>query len=82
MENLPMAKGPLYCRRYTGADYEAGVKDRTVIIEFDTVAQAVACDQSAAYCKALEVLDNAADRDIRIIGGVDEQVIRALTAAD
>jgi uncharacterized protein (DUF1330 family) len=41
---------------------------RTVLIEFDSVAAAMAAHDSPAYAEALRVLgDNAVDRDIRIV---------------
>lgn len=50
--------------------YERGMKQRTVLIEFDSVAQAVATHDSAAYQEALAALADGADREIRIIEGV------------
>jgi uncharacterized protein (DUF1330 family) len=50
--------------------YEDGVAMRTVVIEFDSVAQAIAAYQSPAYQEALRVLGDAAERDVRIIEGV------------
>ena len=50
--------------------YEQGVNLRTVLIEFDSVEQAQAAYNSAAYAEALKALGNAAERDIRIIEGV------------
>jgi uncharacterized protein (DUF1330 family) len=49
--------------------YEAGVNERTVIIEFDSVEQAVAAYESPAYREALAVLGDAAERDFRILQG-------------
>ena len=51
--------------------YEGGLEQRTVLIEFDSVAQAVAAHDSAEYQEALRVLGNAADRDLRIIEGAE-----------
>jgi uncharacterized protein (DUF1330 family) len=50
--------------------YEAGQAERTVIIEFESVAQAVAMHDSPAYQAALAALGDGAIRDIRIVGGV------------
>ena len=50
--------------------YEAGQLDRTVIIEFESVAQAIAAYESAAYGQALEALGDGAVRDIRIVAGL------------
>ncbi len=50
--------------------YENGVKQRTVVIEFDSVAQAIATHDSAAYRAALDALGDGVDREIRIVEGV------------
>jgi uncharacterized protein (DUF1330 family) len=50
--------------------YEAGLQQRTVIIEFDSVEQAQSAYGSAPYRKALAALDGGAERDIRIVEGV------------
>lgn len=50
--------------------YEDGKLDRTVIIEFDSVEQAMAVHDSAAYQRALAALDGGAVRDLRIVQGV------------
>jgi uncharacterized protein (DUF1330 family) len=50
--------------------YEAGVNQRVVIIEFDSVAQAIAAHDSPGYQTALKELGNGVDREIRIIEGV------------
>ncbi len=50
--------------------YESGLKKRTVLIEFDSVDQAVATHDSPAYQAALAALGDGADREIRIIEGV------------
>lgn len=52
------------------AVYEHGLKQRTVIIEFDSVAQAIATHDSPAYQEAVRVLGDGAVREIRIIEGV------------
>jgi uncharacterized protein (DUF1330 family) len=50
--------------------YEAGLDQRTVIIEFDSVQQAIATHDSEAYQNALRALDGGAERDLRIVEGV------------
>ena len=50
--------------------YEHGLKQRTVLIEFDSVEQSVAAHDSPAYQAALAVLADGAEREIRIIEGV------------
>ena len=49
--------------------YEAGLDQRVVVIEFDSVQQAVSTHDSAAYQEALRALGNGAERDIRIVEG-------------
>ena len=49
--------------------YEAGLPERTVVIEFDSVAQAVATYEGADYQAALRVLEGAVERDIRFMEG-------------
>lgn len=49
--------------------YELGLKQRTVLIEFESVAQAVAAHDSADYQAALAALGDGAEREIRIIEG-------------
>jgi uncharacterized protein (DUF1330 family) len=51
--------------------YDDGLNQRTVLMEFDSVAKAVAAHDSPAYQEALRVLGNAVDRDLRIIEGID-----------
>jgi uncharacterized protein (DUF1330 family) len=48
---------------------EAGVNDRTVIIEFESVQKAIATYNSPAYQAALKALGNAAVRDLRFVEG-------------
>ena len=51
--------------------YEAGVKQRTVIVEFESVEKAVAAHDSPDYQAALKVLGNAVERDMRIVEGLE-----------
>ena len=46
--------------------YEAGLHERTVIIEFPSVAQAIATHDSPAYKAALDALEGGCVREIRI----------------
>ena len=50
--------------------YDDGLNLRTVLIEFDSVAQAIAAHDSPAYQDALDVLGSAVERDLRIIEAV------------
>ena len=49
--------------------YEAGLRQRSVVIEFDSVEKAIATYESAGYQAALKLLKGAAERDIRILEG-------------
>jgi len=46
---------------------EAGISDRTVIIEFESVEKAIATYNGPDYQAALKALGNAAVRDIRFV---------------
>lgn len=48
---------------------EAGLDQRTVIIEFDTVQQAIDTYASDAYRNAFRAIEGKAERDVRIIEG-------------
>jgi len=50
--------------------YEGGLEQRIVILEFASVAQAIAAHDSAAYQNALQALGDGAERDLRIVEGV------------
>ncbi len=51
--------------------YEAGLDQRVVMIEFDSVDKAIAAHDSAGYQEALKALgNNAVDREIRIVEGL------------
>jgi len=50
--------------------YEAGLKQMTVVVEFDSYEIALAAYESADYKKALAALGSGAERDFRIVEGV------------
>ena len=62
--------GRFLARGGVAKTYEAGLDQRTVMIEFDTVQQAIAAHDSAEYQRALEALGDGAERDIRIVEGI------------
>ena len=62
--------GRFLARGMAAQAYEAGVRERTVLIEFDSVDQAIAVHDSAAYRSALAALGGGAVRDLRIVAGV------------
>jgi uncharacterized protein (DUF1330 family) len=49
--------------------YDAGKSERVVVIEFDSLEQAIATHDGAAYAPALKVLEGAVVREVRIIEG-------------
>ncbi|MGZ9038888.1 MAG: DUF1330 domain-containing protein [Burkholderiales bacterium] len=67
---IQSAGGRFLARGGVAKTYEAGLNQRTVMIEFDSVGQAVSAHDSAEYQRALQALGNGAERDIRIVEGV------------
>ena len=67
---ITAAGGCILARGLPAQVYEAGLQQRTVIVEFDSVEQAQAAHDSPAYQAALAVLAGAAERDLRILEGV------------
>jgi uncharacterized protein (DUF1330 family) len=65
------AGGRFIARGLPVKTYEAGLNERLVVIEFDSVEQAVACHDSPKYQEALAALGNGAERDLRIVPGVE-----------
>ncbi|WP_257828105.1 DUF1330 domain-containing protein [Burkholderia glumae] len=63
--------GGRYLVRNTPAEvFEGGLRERAVIIEFDSLEAALAARHSPAYHAALKALDNGAERDFRVVEGV------------
>jgi uncharacterized protein (DUF1330 family) len=67
---IAAAGGRFLARGIPAQVYEAGLQQRTVLIEFDSVEAARAAHDSAAYQEALAALAGGADREIRIVEGV------------
>ena len=65
------AGGRFLARDNAAKVYEAGIMQRTVIVEFDSVAAAVACHDGPAYQEALKVFNHAGERYFRIVEGVE-----------
>jgi uncharacterized protein (DUF1330 family) len=65
------AGGKFLARGNAAAAYESGVKERIVVIEFPSVAAAMACHDGAGYQAALKVFNNAGVRDFRIVEGME-----------
>jgi uncharacterized protein (DUF1330 family) len=49
--------------------YEAGLKERAVVIEFESVEKAISAFESANYQNAAKLLAGAVERDVRIVEG-------------
>jgi uncharacterized protein (DUF1330 family) len=63
--------GRYLARGTAAAAYENGRKERVVISEFPSVQQAIAAHDGPAYQAALAALGDGADRDIRIVEGLE-----------
>ena len=50
--------------------HEAGLQQRTVLVEFESYEVALAAHESESYQKALHALGSGAERDFRIVEGV------------
>jgi uncharacterized protein (DUF1330 family) len=68
---IQAAGGRFVVRGNPAKVYEKGLAQRVVMIEFDSVAQALAAHDSPAYQEALKVLGNdSVHRDLRIVEGL------------
>ena len=67
---IQKAGGRFIIRGMPTQTYEAGIKERVVVVEFDSVAKAIAAHDSPAYGEALRALGNGAERDMRVVEGV------------
>lgn len=63
--------GKFIVRGMPTAVYEAGLMERTVVIEFPSVAQAIATHDSEEYGRALAALEGGCVREIRICEGTE-----------
>ena len=63
--------GRYLCRGTAAVTYEAGQKERIVVTEFPSLAQAVAAHDSPAYQEAVRALGDGAVRDVRLIEGLE-----------
>jgi uncharacterized protein (DUF1330 family) len=62
--------GRILARGTAAKAYEAGLLERTVIIEFESVELAIAAHDSGRYREAVAALDGGAVRDLRIVPGL------------
>jgi uncharacterized protein (DUF1330 family) len=66
---LQAAGGRYLVRGNPAKVYEAGINQRTVLVEFDSLQKAIAAHDGAAYQEALRLLGDGAKRDIRLVEG-------------
>ena len=62
--------GKFVARGMAARAYEAGIKQRTVLVEFESLEKAIACHDSPGYQAALKALEGGVTRDLRIVEGV------------
>ena len=67
---IPKHGGKFIIRGMPVQTYEKGMKERVVIVEFDSVQKAMAAHDSPEYAEALKALGDGADRDMRVVEGV------------
>ena len=67
---IQAAGGRMLARGLPADVREAGLVQRMVLIEFDSLEKARAAYQTPAYRAALDVLGDAVERDIRFVEGV------------
>lgn len=53
------------------AAHDAGIAERTVLVEFDSFEQALAARESATYQEAPAALPSGVERDFRIVESTD-----------
>ena len=68
---LQAAGGRFLARGMPAKVYEAGLNQRTVMIEFESLQKAIAAHDSPGYQAALKALGkDAVERELRIVEGV------------
>jgi uncharacterized protein (DUF1330 family) len=67
---ITAAGGRFLARGGAAKTFEAGLSQRTVVIEFDSIDKAIAAYTCDGYAAALKALQGGAERDIRIVEGV------------
>jgi len=64
---IQAAGGRFLVRGNPSKTYEAGLSQRTVVTEWESLEKAIAAHDSPGYQEALRVLGDAAERDVRIV---------------
>jgi uncharacterized protein (DUF1330 family) len=65
------AGGKFIARGQAAQVYEAGIQQRTTLIEFGSLDAAIAAHDSPEYQDALKALDGGVTRDLRVVEGVE-----------
>jgi uncharacterized protein (DUF1330 family) len=69
---IQAAGGRFLVRGMPAKVYELGMSERTVVVEFENLAKALAAYESPAYQEALRALGkDAAERDMRVVEGTE-----------
>jgi uncharacterized protein (DUF1330 family) len=69
---IQAAGGRFLARGMPAKVFELGMNERTVLIEFDSLAKALAAYESPAYQEALRALGkDAVERDMRVVEGTE-----------
>jgi uncharacterized protein (DUF1330 family) len=67
---LAAAGGKFLIRNKPAKSYEAGVNERVVLVEFDSLDKAIAAHDTPAYKEALKTLGTGnVERDMRVVEG-------------
>ena len=67
---IPKLGGKFIIRGMPAEVYEKWMKERVVVVEFDSVQKAMAAHDSPEYAEALRALGDGADRDMRVVEGL------------
>jgi uncharacterized protein (DUF1330 family) len=62
--------GRFLVRGMPAKTYEAGLDQRCVVIEFDSLEKAIAVYESPEYQAAKKLLEGGVERDVRMVEGV------------
>ncbi len=67
---LEAAGGRILARGSAARTFEGERNERTVLVEFESVARAIAAYESPRYQAACRLLEGAVEREVRIVEGV------------
>lgn len=67
---IQAAGGKSLVRGTPAKTYEAGLSERAVVIEFESIERAIAAYESPEYQTAAKLLRGAVERDVRMVEGV------------